>query len=61
MPAGLPEWFTRKDVNGDGQVTLAEFSDSLTDDVAAEFARYDLNNDGVITAQEVLAAQRIGR
>jgi Ca2+-binding EF-hand superfamily protein len=58
LPTGLPDWFTRKDVNGDGQVTLAEFSDSLTDDIAAEFARYDLNNDGVITAQEYLASQR---
>jgi hypothetical protein len=58
LPAGLPEWFARRDLNGDGQVTLAEFAETLTDDLAAEFARYDMNNDGVITPQEYLAAQR---
>lgn len=61
LPAGLPEWFARKDANGDGQVSLAEYSDSLSDAVAADFARYDLNNDGMITAQECLAALRLGR
>jgi Ca2+-binding EF-hand superfamily protein len=58
LPSGLPEWFRRKDVNGDGQVTMAEFSDTWNDAVAAEFAKYDLNGDGVITAQECLEAQR---
>jgi Ca2+-binding EF-hand superfamily protein len=58
LPSGLPEWFRRKDVNGDGQVTMAEFSDTWNEAVAAEFAKYDLNGDGVITAQECLEAQR---
>jgi Ca2+-binding EF-hand superfamily protein len=58
LPAGLPEWFMRRDANGDGQVTLAEFSESLTDEAVAEFAKYDLNNDGVITPRECLSAMR---
>jgi hypothetical protein len=37
---------------------MAEFSDTWNDAVAAEFAKYDLNGDGVITAQECLEAQR---
>lgn len=58
LPAGLPDWFTRRDTNGDGQVTLAEFSEALSDDVASEFAKHDLNNDGVVTPQECLTAAR---
>jgi hypothetical protein len=56
LPAGLPEWFARRDANGDGQVTLAEFSSALTDEVVAEFARFDRNNDGVVTPKECLDA-----
>ena len=58
LPAGLPEWFARKDANGDGQVSMAEFSSIWNDDVAAEFAKYDLNNDGVITPAECLEAMK---
>lgn len=60
-PAGLPEWFSRRDANGDAQVPLAEYTDSLTEKTARDFARYDLNNDGKTTAAECLAAQRQGR
>jgi len=56
LPSGLPEWFTRRDANGDGQVTLAEFSDTLSDEVVAEFAKFDRNNDGVVTPKECLDA-----
>jgi len=55
LPEGLPEWFAGKDANGDGQVSMAEYARSWTDAVAAEFARYDLNDDGLITPQECLA------
>lgn len=58
LPNGLPSWFIEKDVNHDGQVTMAEYSSNWTDEVAAEFARYDLNNDGVITAEECLRVER---
>jgi hypothetical protein len=58
LPSGLPAWFIEKDVNGDGQVTMAEFASEWTPEVAAEFNRYDLNHDGVITAAECLKVEK---
>ncbi len=58
LPEGLPDWFIRADADGDGQVTMAEYSPVYTDAKAAEFAKYDLNGDGVITPQEVLQIER---
>jgi len=52
LPAGLPEWFLARDEDGDAQLTLAEFSPSGLASDAAEFARYDVNRDGMMTAQE---------
>ena len=54
LPEGLPGEFTDKDANGDGQVTMAEFSKKWNDDVVAEFFDSDFNGDGVITAEEAL-------
>lgn len=54
LPDGLPDWFARKDANADGQISMAEFSASWNDQTAAEFGRYDLNNDGIITPAECL-------
>jgi hypothetical protein len=54
LPEGLPDWFTDKDEDGDGQVSMAEFASDWTPQKAAEFSRYDLNGDGLITAQECL-------
>jgi Ca2+-binding EF-hand superfamily protein len=48
----LPGWFTAKDTNGDGQVEMSEYSHSWTESQAAEFKRYDKDNDGIITAEE---------
>jgi hypothetical protein len=56
LAKGLPEWFLEKDRDGDGQVSMAEFADEWTADVTAEFDRYDLNHDGIITAAECLKA-----
>jgi len=56
LPKGLPEWFARKDADGDGQVSMAESSSFWDDAKAAEFGGYDLNNDGVITPAECLKA-----
>jgi Ca2+-binding EF-hand superfamily protein len=56
LAKGLPEWFLEKDRDGDGQVSMAEFADEWTADVAAEFNRYDLNHDGIVTAAECLKA-----
>lgn len=58
LPSGLPAWFARADLNGDGQVALAEFSPTWNSSKNAEFAGYDLNGDGLITAAESLAAEK---
>ena len=58
LPKGLPDWFVQKDADGDGQITMAEFASDLTPAAAAEFARYDLNRDGIITAAECLKVEK---
>ena len=57
LPRGLPAWFLAKDVHGNGQITMAEFATEWTPETAAEFNRYDLNHDGIITAAEVLKVE----
>lgn len=57
---GLPEWFTRMDTNGDGQVSMPEFVRDPSDEAVADYARFDLNMDGFITPQEGLAAVKNG-
>jgi hypothetical protein len=54
LPKGLPEWFLARDVGGRGQITMAEFATDWTPETTAQFDRYDLNQDGIITADEVL-------
>ena len=60
LPEGLPGFFTDKDGNGDGQVTMAEFSDNWNESVVAEFFSSDLNTDGVITVDEAIRAVEMG-
>lgn len=60
LPEGLPGWFAEKDVDGDQQISMAEFSKSWTDSLVAEFQGFDLNGDGLVSAQECLAAVRNG-
>ena len=52
LPKGLPDWFARNDTDADGQVMMAEYMTDFTESKAAEFAKYDLNGDGVITPRE---------
>jgi hypothetical protein len=52
LPAGLPDWFLTRDLDGDGQLTAAEFSPMGLAAELAEFAAYDLNADGILTAKE---------
>jgi Ca2+-binding EF-hand superfamily protein len=54
LPSGLPSWFTDKDKNVNGQIEMAEYTSSWSDAKVKEFAEYDLNDDGVITAVECL-------
>lgn len=60
LPEGLPGFFADKDANGDGQLTMAEFSDDWNDDVIASFFSSDFNRDGIITADEALRAVEDG-
>jgi hypothetical protein len=52
LPTGLPGWFKSKDANGDGQVLMSEYSRSWSKSTVAEYRRYVLNDDGVITPKE---------
>lgn len=54
LPDGLPDWFTSADADGDGQVSMHEFANPMTEEKIAEFNKYDLNGDGFITPDEVL-------
>jgi len=58
LPDGLPSWFARADADGDGQITMAEFSATWNDSKVSEFLKYDLNGDGVITPNEVLKVEK---
>ncbi len=58
LPSGLPDWFTSKDKDGDGQVSMREYNRSWSDRTAAEFRRYDLDNDGMITAKEAAKSKK---
>ena len=55
-PEGLPGYFTDRDTNGDGQISMSEFSSDWSDEVVAQFFSSDFNRDGVITADEALRA-----
>ena len=52
LPDGMPDWFLRNDANGDGQISMAEYARSWSEQLAEEFMRHDLNGDGMITPDE---------
>jgi len=55
LPEGLPSWFQSRDSNGDGQVSMSEYSRQWSRRTVDEFRRYDLNDDGIITPKEAAA------
>lgn len=55
----LPTWFFERDLNNDGQIEMAEFTDHWDADKADEFAMYDANGDGIITPDEILSSKQI--
>lgn len=56
LPEGLPGWFTERDYNVDGQISLFEYEEELTKAKVAKFNQFDLNRDGFIVATEYLKA-----
>ena len=61
LPPGVPQWFLLRDADGDGQVSMAEFAPTPSPADLLEFARYDTNHDGVITAEEALGLNKPAR
>jgi Ca2+-binding EF-hand superfamily protein len=51
-PKGLPAWFKDLDLDGDGQVALYEWRQAGKK--FEDFREFDLNDDGFITAEEIL-------
>ena len=58
LPKGMPDWFIKSDADGDGQIMMAEYASSFTDTIAAEFAKLDLDGDGIITPNECMAGEK---
>ncbi len=48
----LPKWFSQRDQNGDGQLSLAEFSPNRSRESVKAFQKLDTNRDGLVTPQE---------
>ena len=61
LPKGLPDWFARYDTNADGQVMMAEYASAWSDSVLAEFQKFDLDGDGIITPEECLAVAKTAK
>jgi hypothetical protein len=59
LPKGIPDWFTKKDANADGQVAMAEYGTSWSDSELAEFQKWDVNNDGYITPDECVPKTKL--
>ncbi len=52
LPKELPDWFTQLDTNNDGQVSMMEWLKGKRS--VSEFMKMDRNDDGLLTAEEVL-------
>ncbi len=55
----LPGWFYELDEDRDGQVSVREFAEELTDAKLLEFASFDANSDGLLTSMEVASSAAI--
>ena len=51
-PSNLPSWFTPRDRNGDGQLSLSEFAPTRSREAVKSFELLDTNRDSLLTPQE---------
>lgn len=58
LPKGLPRTFLVRDLNGDGQLTLAEFAPKGLSADLERFKKLDANLDNVVTAREFMRGPR---
>jgi len=56
LPKGLPSWFEKLDLDGDGQVALYEWKKAGRP--VKEFLAMDQNGDGFLTVEEVLRFEK---
>jgi Ca2+-binding EF-hand superfamily protein len=59
LPKDLPAWFEQYDLNRDGQVSLYEWR--MAKEPIEEFLRRDRNDDGFLTAEEVLRYEKLAK
>jgi EF hand len=59
LPKDLPKWFIELDQDGDGQISLAEWRRAGKS--LEEFAKYDRNDDGLLTPAEVLRYEALAK
>ena len=59
-PEGVPGFFTERDQNEDGQISMAEFTDEWNDDELQRFYESDFNQDGIITVEEAIRSVEEG-
>jgi Ca2+-binding EF-hand superfamily protein len=59
LPKELPAWFAQLDKDGDGQISLYEWR--IGGRPLEEFARLDRNDDGYLTAEEVLHFEKLAK
>jgi subtilisin-like proprotein convertase family protein len=55
----IPNWFFERDVNGDRQLQMVEFTNDWDAEKLDEFSSYDTNQDGILTTDEMLSSTNI--
>ena len=55
----LPEWFYDRDLDGDGQISMAEFTDVWDDEKLREFSQLDADGDGFLTFREMMQSKAV--
>ena len=58
LPEGIPFWFTDRDKDNDGQLSMFEYANGqpITEAMIGEFEWLDLNDDGIATLNECYSA-----